>query len=140
MAITIGQGCPELDAAQTTGFVIWRAFGVRDRLTRGHHIHATRAQHRFLLQAVVVDDLAVEQPRHRLQSDVRMGSDVHASALTEGGRPKTIEETPRPDQPLALHRQRAHHGKLAETDLPHGKGFQLLLCGPECDAGFGGDR
>ena len=49
-------------------------------------------------EAVVVEHLALEQPRDRLEADVRVGRHVHRLSRREGERAVGVEEAPRSDQ------------------------------------------
>ena len=78
--LAIGQRGPELHAVQPSCVVGRRALGVGDRVTGRHDVHTAGAKHRLFAKAVVVDDLAFEQPCHRLQPHVRMRRNVHRHA------------------------------------------------------------
>ena len=69
-------------------------FGVCDAAARCHHVHATRTEEPLKAEAVVVNHLAVDQPRHRLEPDVRMWCHVHWFPLVERERAESIEKTP----------------------------------------------
>src|SRR5678815_4514778 len=139
MAVAVWKRGPELHAVQAARVVDRCPLCVRDGPPRRHDVHAAGTKECFLLQAVVVHDLAVEQPRDRLQTDVWMRSDVHAAALRERRWSEAIEEAPRSDESFALDRQCTDDGKLAERDLACGIRVELLVCGGDRFAGFGGD-
>jgi hypothetical protein len=140
VAIRVAERHPQLHAVQTPCVFARRLLGVRDAAARRHHVDPTGAQYRFLAKTVVVDDLAIEQPRDGLQSDVRVRRDVHRLSVGERERTKSIEKTPRADETLVLHRQRARDRQRAETQFAIGVGHQLVARGPECHARFGGYR
>ena len=99
---------------ESPGIARRRPLRVRDAVTGRHHVDAARAQRAFTAEAVVMDDLAVEQPGDGLQAHVRMRRDVHRRAFAEGERPEAIEKAPRPDQASAAQGQRALHTNRAD--------------------------
>jgi hypothetical protein len=73
VSVAVRQRRSELNAIQSSGVVGRCPLRVSDRMARSHDVHAIGAKHRFLSEAVVMDHLALEQPRDRLQPHVRMG-------------------------------------------------------------------
>ena len=61
----------------------------------GHQVELTGTDHLLGSEAVTVQDLAAQQPRHGLQPDVRMRADVEAMVLGDRGRPHVVDEAPR---------------------------------------------
>ena len=99
VTLRIEERDPELDAVETPTVVPRRLFSVCDPGTRRHDVDAVGPEHRFVAQAVVVNHFAVEEPRHRLQTDVRVRGHVHRLPLAERQGSEAIEKTPRPDHP-----------------------------------------
>src|SRR5262245_47482320 len=87
-----------------------------------------------------MDDLAIQQPRDRLQSHVRMGRDIQRRADLEGEWPEPIEKAPGSDQPSAFDRQRAENAQVSDPDVTSRVRFELLLWGSDRDALFGGNE
>src|SRR6185436_12782133 len=87
---------------------------MRDAAAAGHQVHAARPRDGFISEAVVMHDLALDEPRHRLNADVRVRRDVHRLLVGERDRAVAVEEAPPPDQPPAAHRQRPPDGEVAE--------------------------
>ena len=117
VSVAIGQRGPELHAIQPSRVVGGRSLGVRNRVAGRHDVHAAGAKHGFLAKAVVVDDLALEQPRDRLQPHVRMRRDVHRHPLGKREGAEPIEEAPRSDHAAPPHRKRPRDTQRAERDL-----------------------
>src|SRR5690349_10835982 len=140
MTIAIGQRGPELHAVQTASVVMRRTLRVGDGAPRRHDVHTAGTKKRLLLEAVIVHDLPVEQPGNGLQPDVGVWRNVHAATVCERRGPEAIEETPRSDQTFALYRQRANDCELSKRDRARRIRIELLVCGGDCLAGFGGDR
>src|SRR5690606_26702695 len=67
--------------------------------------------------AVAVEDLALDEPGHRLEADVRVGPDVDAALLGDARRAHVVGEAPCADGAVATPGQRAPHREVA--DLPH---------------------
>ena len=68
--------------------------------------------------AVAVQHLAVDQPRHGLQAAVRMRRHLHAGAVGDHLRAEMVEETPGADHaPVRMRQQPAHHGVAAERHI-----------------------
>ena len=84
---------PQLDAVQQPG-PLGRDLGVADAATRGHQVELAGPHHGEVARAVVVLDLAGEQPAHRLQPGVRMGCDLHPAGLPDVVGPVVVEEAP----------------------------------------------
>ena len=83
-----------------------RLLRVRDTGAGCHHIDAARPQQRLIADAVVVEHLAVEEPGHRLQADMRMRCNVHRFAFGERQRSEAIEKAPGADHAPIFDRQR----------------------------------
>src|SRR5262245_31339164 len=110
---------PELNTLQPPRISAGRFFRVRDARSSSHQIQLPRPYHLLVAQAVVVQHFALEQPGHRLQSDVRMRANGHRLVDAEGDRTVVIEEAPRPDQPSRAARQPpAHDQASGEHRLP----------------------
>ena len=105
LAVAIRQGDPELHAAQAAAVFCRRPLRVGDGGTRGHHVDAAGAKQRFVSEAVVMNELAVEEPRHGLQPRVRMRANVHGRRIRELQRAETVEKTPGANEAPPLHRE-----------------------------------
>ena len=121
----VGLSDPQLHAVQHTSIPAGRLLGVRDTVAGGHQVQLAGPDHLLRTEAVAVEDLTVEQPRHRLQPDVGMRSDVDAVLLGDQRRSHVIEEAPRADTSPRPSRQRPAHLQLAD---------QCLVAGHELDA------
>src|SRR5687767_14342248 len=111
-------------------------FCVRDARAGSHYVDATRPQHRLTSDAVIVEHLAVEKPRHGLQSDMRMWRHIHGLALGEGQGPEAIEKAPWPDKTPISHRQRAGNSERPEREFAVRIRLQLRLPCSKRDAYF----
>src|SRR5688572_12418324 len=105
--VRIWQRGPQLDTVQPAGVVPRCALCMRYSVAGGHDIHATGTKDGFVAEAVIVNDLALEEPRHRLQAHVRMRRHVHWRAVFKRQRAEAIEETPGSDEPATFDGQRA---------------------------------
>ncbi len=68
--------------------------------------------------------LAVKQPGHRSEIDMRMRPHVHPRAQIELRRAELVDEHERPDHPALHARHRAAHGEGAEIVADGGDGFE----------------
>src|SRR5262249_39082206 len=92
---------------------------MRDARPSGHEIELARPNELLTAQTVLVQHLALEQPGHGLQSDVRMRTNSHRLLSTECDRAVVIEEAPRPDQPSRVTRKRPANDQVpGEHRLP----------------------
>src|ERR1700741_2250284 len=98
MTVTIRQCDPELHAAQAPAVPGRSPLRVGNGRTRGHHIDAALSKQRFVSEAVVVNELAVEEPRHGLQPYVRMRANVHGRRILERQRTEAVEKAPGADE------------------------------------------
>jgi hypothetical protein len=110
-ALGFRQCHPQLHAVQLAGIPWWRLFRMRDAAPGGHQVQLARPGHGRKAEAVVVQHLAGEQPRHGLQADVRVRCDVHGLATGKREGTVGIEEAPRSDQPVLAQRQCPRHGE-----------------------------
>src|SRR4051794_17824277 len=83
---------------------------------RGHEVEFPGPDRLHAAQAVGVNNGPLEQPRHRLQTDVRMRSD--RERCTAPGRSEVIEETPGADGAMRATRQRAHYVCAPDVGRP----------------------
>jgi hypothetical protein len=79
-----------------------------------HQVQLSGVHDRFTAEAVFMDDLAGNEPRYRLQSDVRMRSDVHGLLCGEVQRTVAIQKTPSPDRSTLPARQRSKDMERSE--------------------------
>jgi hypothetical protein len=97
MAMRVRERDPQLRAIQAAAVSSRCLLGVSDAASRRHDVDAARAGRGYASQAVIVEHLAFEQPRHGLETGVRVRRDVHRFLGTERQRSETIEEAPRAD-------------------------------------------
>ena len=71
--------------------------GVGDAAAGGHEVELAGPDHLLGAEAVVVEHLPGEQPRHRLQADVRVRADVDSLLLGDRRGTHVVDEAPRPD-------------------------------------------
>src|SRR5262245_42085164 len=101
-----------------------RLFRMSDASAGSHHIHSARTRDGFASEAIVMLDFALQQPGHRLQSDMRVGRNIHGAAFVERKRPKTIQKAPWPYEAMITDRQRARHLQRAQCHTPAGIRFE----------------
>src|SRR5262249_48070041 len=83
-----------------------------------HPVDVARADRARRPEAVAVEDLALEEVRHRREVDVRMRAHVEAAAGRERRRAEVVEEEEGTDgAPLARRQQAAHREAVAEIAL-----------------------
>jgi hypothetical protein len=121
MARRIGLSDPQLHAVKQAPIPSGRLLGMRDPVARAHQVQLAGADHLLRTEAVAVEDLTVEQPRHRLQPDVGMWSDVDAVLLGDSRWSHVIDEAPRTDTSPRPPRQRPSHRYLADPCLVAGR-------------------
>ena len=139
ISIAVGQGRPQLHATKTSGIGKGRALSVRDGMPRRHHVDAAGSKVPLAQQAVMVDELALLQPRHGLKAHMRMRRDIHGSAFAEGEGPEPIEKAPRSDQAPASHGKGALDPDGADADLANRVRLELFVNSAKGVAGFSGD-
>ena len=83
-------------------------------------------------------DFALEQPRHRLQADVRMRRHVHRPPGGEAERAEAIEEAPWPDQAMLTNRQGTADGELTQVQCTRRISVEAALVGAERHARLAG--
>ena len=110
LAVGVRQRNPQLDAVQCVG-LRRRDLRVGDAVTARHEVHLAGAHHAVHAAGVAVLDLAVEQPRDRLQAGVRVRRHVHAVAfeVAHGLGAVVVDEAPRADEGAILVRKGAAH-------------------------------
>ena len=91
-----------------------RAFGMDDAASRGHPIDIARPNGVVRSEAVAMDDLAIEEIRHRREADMRVRPDIETMSRSEICGPHMIEEDERPDMTARLCGKHAAHGRAAE--------------------------
>jgi hypothetical protein len=139
VTVAIRQGDPELRAAQAAAVLNRSPLRVGNRGTRGHDIDAACSKQRFVSEAVVMHELAVEEPRHGLQSHVRMRANIHRRRIRERQRSETVEKTPGPNQAPPLYGKHPRHGQRTERHVAAVERLELMFGGPQRDAGLGRD-
>jgi hypothetical protein len=103
------------------------------------------ADHLLVAKAVAVQDFAREQPRDRLESDVRVWANTEASAIPDQGRADVIRETPRPDRPALTPWERPANSLAVDASLTAGRDLKNGFRGRDATLGisgsiFGSDR
>ena len=106
----IRQGDPELRAVQAAAVLGRGPLRVGNGGTRGHHVDAAGSEQRFVTEAVVMNELAVEEPRHGLQPHVRMRANIHGRWIRERQRTETVEKAPGTNEALPLYREHPRDG------------------------------
>jgi hypothetical protein len=110
VTVAIRQGDPELHAAQAAAVLGRGPLRVGNGGARGHDIDAAWSKQRFVSEAVVMNELAVEEPRHGLQPHVRMRANVHGRRIRERQRAETVEKAPGANEAPPLHREHPRDG------------------------------
>ena len=106
----------------TGGCVGRRPLRVGDAVAGGHHVQLARPDRLHVAEAVPVQDLAVEQPGHRLQAGVRVRRHLHAGPLRHVVRAEVVHETPGADHPARpLRQQPPHRGVAAQRHVVAGQ-------------------
>ena len=135
----VRKGRPELDAIESPRVIARRLLGMRDPAPRRHDVYSPGTQHRFVAEAVVVNDFALEEPGDGLQPDVRVRRHIHRLAFVERQRAKAVEEAPRAHEAPILDRQRARNRQCAKVDVTSRIGVELTFDSAKRDALLGGD-
>ena len=130
---------PQLDAIESPRVIARRLLGMRDPATGRHDVYSPRTQHRFVAEAVVVNDFALVEPGDGLQPDVRVRRNIHRLAFVERQWAKAVEEAPRAHEAPVLDRQRARHRQCTKVDVTIRIRVELTPGGAERDALLGGD-
>ena len=139
-SVGLGQGHPELQTPQAAGVLGRSLFRVRDAPARRHQVQHARSRGSGLPEAVVVDDLAFEQPGDGLQADMRMRGHVHGLARGEGQGSKGVEETPRTHEAPLAPRKQAPDGQPEKVAEPARQRFEDRSGRGLAPSGFGGGR
>ena len=126
----LGLSDPQLDCVQRAAVRPRCLLGVGDAVARRHHVELTGPDRLLGAEAVAVHDLAVEQPRDRLQPDVRMGADLHAASAVDEHFRGVVEEAPRTDGAPPPRRQRPPHRRLADHRFTAGRHARADVAGP----------
>jgi hypothetical protein len=118
--VRLWQRHPGLYAMHAKARALHRVFGalaVGNAAACGHPVDVAWADRLGIAQAVAVENAALEQERHRGETDMRMRPHFHAvAARRHHNRPEMIEKDERPDHAPLGARQDAAHGK-AGTEL-----------------------
>src|SRR5207302_9459896 len=99
VSLARGKSYPELQSAQSSGIQPGCFLGMRNTTAGGHEIQLPGIHESLATEAVVVNDLPFQQPRHCLQPDVRMRRHIHRFFGRKTEWTISIEKTPRPDHP-----------------------------------------
>ena len=75
----------------------------------------------------MMDEFALLQPRHGLESDMQMRRNIHWRAFAEREWPEPIEKAPRTDQASSTKRQCALHSNRTDRHLANRVRLELLL-------------
>jgi hypothetical protein len=124
-AVLLRQRVPQLGAVQERGMRARGLLGVRDALPRRHQAELAGPDHDVAAEGVPVVHLAVEQPAHRLQADVRVRGDLHARLAGDLVRTVVVHEAPRADHPPVQARQQA--SDLRALPQQHGLRAQRVV-------------
>jgi hypothetical protein len=118
LAGTVGQHHPELGAVQEPRMGGGGLLGVGDAVARRHQRELARAERDVATEGVAVVHLALEQPRHGLQSGVRVRRDLHPRPRGDVVGAVVVDERPGADHPPSQRGQQPAHARaLAEQDL-----------------------
>ena len=114
-ALRVGQCDPELHAVQCAGGIGRRLLGMRDTAARRHQVQRAGDGESLRPEAVPMQGIAREEPRDRLQADVRMRRHVHGlpSGLLDG--PEHVEEAPGADEAARAARKETADGDGADV-------------------------
>ncbi len=116
---------PQLDAVQAGRTVLRRRLlRVGDAPARRHEVELARPDRLERADGVAVQDLALEEPAHRLQPGVRVGWHLHALAARDVVRAVVVAEAPRPHERPGALRDRAphvHRPRPAERHVARGE-------------------
>src|SRR6476469_6038163 len=85
---------PQLDAVQVAAVAPGGFLGVTDPAARGHQVELAWANGLLGADAVAMEELAGDEPRHGLQADVGMRADVRSGVLGHCRRTHVIGEAP----------------------------------------------
>src|SRR5437667_1606523 len=118
---------PQLHPVERPAVGRRRLLGVRHTPAGSHQVELARPDELLGPKAVVVQDLSGQQPRHRLQTHVRVGPDLHPAADRHVGGGGMVEEAPCADGSTHARRQRpvhdaVTHPSLATLDELHDRG------------------
>lgn len=117
VAVSVGEGDPQLSTVQEAGVRLGALLGVADGPPRGHEAQFTRADRLQAARGIAVQHLALVQPADGLQSHVRVRRYLHAGLVGDVVGPVVIDEAPRADHAAAqVGQQAANFGGLAELD------------------------
>ena len=95
-SVRVGQCNPELNAVEHVCLGVGY-FGVGDARARGHQVELPGRNHLMRSHTVAVLDFAGKQPRHGLQSRVRVGCDRHPAGIDHAIGAEVIDKAPRTD-------------------------------------------
>src|SRR5581483_10077845 len=112
------KGDPQLGPVQRGG-ARGGDLGVTDPSTSRHQVELAGAYEGVVAGAVAVLDLAGEEPRDRLQPDVRVGRDAHAATDGDVVRAVVIDEAPRADQGAFARGESTPHGHRPRAAQRH---------------------
>lgn len=84
----------------TLGFL-----GMRHAVTRSHQVQLTWTNELFGSQTVAMQNRSFQEPSHRLQSDMRVRSDIETAILVDDPGPHTVDKTPGADRLLSALRR-----------------------------------
>ncbi len=114
LSVRVRQGHPELHALEAPAVDGRRLLRVGDPAARGHEVERPRPPRGLEAERVAVEDLAVEQPRDRLQADVRVRGHVHRLPAGERQRAERVQEAPGPHETAPACRQEPADRQVAQ--------------------------
>jgi hypothetical protein len=94
----VRQRHPQLYSVQSSTVLARRLLCMGNAGPGRHDVNGAGPQDGLAAKTVVVQYFPVKQPRHGLQSDVRMRRHVHRFAFGKRQWAETIEKTPRSDE------------------------------------------
>src|ERR1035437_10134237 len=109
-----GKSNPELDALQRSAVVAGCLFGVSHAVPRRHQIELAGHDDLLRTETVAVQRLSVNEPRHGLQSAVRVRSDVETALFSDVGWAHVVGEAPGANRAVRSLRQCAANADFAD--------------------------
>ena len=113
----LGHGDPQLDALEGAAVVAGGLLGMRDAVACGHEVELARTDDLLGAETVAVQGLTVDEPGHRVQTDVRMRGDVEAARLVDVGGTHVVGEAPGADRTATARRECPANGEPSDLGL-----------------------
>src|SRR3954447_14948295 len=109
---------PQLNAVQVAAVVVGRLFGMRNPLSRGHEVELAGPDRLLGAERVPMQELTGDKPGDRVQTDVRMRTDLNRMELVDPSRAHVVGKAPCPDRPPATARQHPSYRQVADGRRP----------------------